>query len=214
MNDHSVMKLVQLAAHAGKDNLSVHTNFQWGRLARKLWSMANNVCGRNCAHTDLSSTRCVVSVRLRQHRCSAASDEVTTTELCWANIPLLGKMDLQTRSFHGKARFTKTWVFWTPFSIPTFHDVRSDRAMSSRPQTTCVDADTGRLNDRCHLASEYTTRSSVSPPKLSLDKILSKPEEESNVTTQKRRPANLSTAPVYLTQNQMGTWQTSSLHSG
>jgi hypothetical protein len=77
-------------------------------------------------------------------------------------------------------------------SIPTFHDWRSDRAMGSQPQPTFVDPDTVCPNDRCKLASAYTTAGSGFPPRLSLDKILSKPEEEHNFVSHKRSSADRS----------------------
>lgn len=79
--------------------------------------------------------------------------------------------------------------------IPAFRDVRSDRAMGSRLQPTLVDPTTVRPNDLCQFASAYTTAGSGFPPRLSLDKILSKPEEELSVTTYIQGPANPAMTP-------------------
>lgn len=66
----------------------------------------------------------------------------------------------------------------TPSSIPILHDARPDRAMSSQLRPTFVDPDTVGLNYRCQVASVYITAGSGFPPRLSLDKILSKSSED------------------------------------
>lgn len=79
--------------------------------------------------------------------------------------------------------------------IPTFHDARSDHTMGSRLQPTLVNSTTVCPNDLCQFASAYTTPGSGFPPRLSLDKILSKTEGEFSVTTQTQGLPNPTITP-------------------
>jgi hypothetical protein len=114
---------------------------------------------------------------MKLHRRFAVSDEVTTTGFYWSNILLSEGMNSREKSFLGKIQLMKTRDFWTQIM---------EQSHPFLPFTT------GCPNDRCKLASAYTTAGSGFPPRLSLDKILSKPEEEHNSVSHKRSSADRS----------------------
>jgi hypothetical protein len=68
-----------------------------------------------------------------------------------------------------------------PWSTYTIDDARFNRTAGPKSQLTCDNADHTHQNERHQIKSTYRTASRSFPPRLSLDKILWKPEERSNL---------------------------------
>jgi hypothetical protein len=69
-------------------------------------------------------------------------------------------------------------ILWSTYIID---DARINRTAGPKSQLTCDNADHTHQNDRHQIKSTYRTASHPFTPRLSLDKILWKPEKRSNL---------------------------------